>query len=111
MMHSAIHGRLGRDPNQITTKTGTAMATAPVAVTLDGETLWVRVVAFNKLAEILLRHMKGEMVSVSGRCQLSKWTDQSGTPRETLEVIADSLISARSVRPSGGKKKSEVAST
>jgi len=106
MMQASLHGRLGRDPTNINTKSGTAMTTAPVAVTLDNETLWVRVIGFAKVADALARHVKGEMISASGRVQLSKWTDQTtGQTRENLELIADTVISARTVRPSGGRKR------
>lgn len=108
-MQASIHGRIGRDPSSITTKTGTAMASAPIAVTLDNETLWVRVVAFGKVAELLLKHVKGETLAASGRVQLSKWTDPAtGQVRENLELIADTVISARTVRPSGGRKREGV---
>lgn len=32
---AAVHGRLGQEPREITTKTGTTMAVATVAVTVD----------------------------------------------------------------------------
>ena len=51
MMMMSAHGRLARDPKPITTKTGTAMAKATIAVSLDlwennetvDGTLWVLV--------------------------------------------------------------------
>ena len=50
-MQAAIHGRLGQDPKEITTKTGTKMAVASIAVTMDTrneeqETEWFGLVAF-----------------------------------------------------------------
>ena len=115
MMMMSAHGRLARDPQPITTKTGTAMAKATIAVSLDlrennetvDGTLWVLVTAFGKLAEILERQKQGEMINVAGNCQLSKYTTNEGEVRENVTVIIDSLISARTTRPGGGKRKSE----
>jgi len=108
-MHVAAYGRLGGEPREITTSTGTAMAVANVAVELadrhgEAHTQWLGVVAFGRAAETLLRHSKGEMISVSGRAQYNAYTDGNGIEREQLQVIADSVVSARSVRPSGGRK-------
>ena len=111
-MQASIHGRLGKDPRDIKTQSGTAMTTAPVAVTIpaskaDAEptTLWFNVVAFNKLAELLLRHQQGEMLNVAGTVQVSRWADQNGEDREQLQIIADSIISARSTRPAGNRQR------
>jgi single-stranded DNA-binding protein len=71
----------------------------------DGEaTLWVRVVAFGKLAEALARHAKGESLSAAGRMELSRWTDAEGNARDNWQLIAESLGSARTVRPGGGRR-------
>jgi len=109
MMQAAIHGRLGKDAKAIPTKTGTPMAAASVAVdvsTNDREaTVWVRVTVFGRLAEQLQRHIKGETIAAAGRLELSKWTGEDGTEREQWNLIADSLLSARTVRPCGGKAK------
>ena len=108
MMQAAIHGRLGKDAQTIATRTGNPMAAASVAVdvsTRDTEaTVWVRVTAFGKLAEQLQRHVKGDTISAAGRLELSKWTDANGTERESWNLTAASLVSARSVRPAGGKR-------
>lgn len=105
MMHAAIHGRLGKDPSLIQTKTGKAMTTASVAVDVsqrDSEaTLWVRVICFGRLADQLARHTKGDTLNAAGRLELSKWTADDGAERESLQLIADALVSARTVRPAG----------
>jgi single-strand DNA-binding protein len=97
------YGRLGQDPKPITTKTGKAMATASIAVDVSAreveETLWLGIVAFGCVAETLLRHAKGDMVSVCGRVQISRWKASDGTDKEQWQVVADSLVSARTVRP------------
>ena len=101
----AAWGRLGSDPRSLETKTGTPMTTASLAVEVDdtGEPEWLGIVTFNRQAEELARHGKGETVSVSGRLQRRTYTTRSGEERQQLQVVADSLVSARSVRP--GKRR------
>ena len=117
MMQASFYGRLARDPQPVQTKTGTAMAKGTIAVSLDlrennenkDGTLWVLITAFGKLADILERHKQGDLINVSGKCQLSKYTTNAGDERENISVIIDSLISARTTRPGGGKRKEKPA--
>lgn len=106
----AAYGRLVADPQLKTTSKGTQMATASMAVPLpcsqadDGTaTMWLSVPAFGRQADALAKHHKGELVSVAGNMQVSQWTGQNGETRQGWQVIADSVISARTARP-GGKK-------
>ena len=69
--------------------------------------MWLQVIAFGKLAEILERQKQGEMINIAGNCQLSKYTTNAGEVRENVSVIIDSLVSARTTRPGGGKRKEE----
>ena len=106
-MQAAVYGRIGQDPRSIDTKSGKSMAVTSIAVTIgegDDATLWIGVVAFGKVADELLRHGKGDLISASGRVQRNTWT-QNGEKREQLQVVADAVISSRTVRPSGGKRK------
>ena len=108
----AVHGRLGRDPRAIDTSSGKPMATASLAVTVEarvsGETgegtLWLDVLTFGRVADDLTRHAKGDMVSISGRLQLARYTNRDGETRENWQCIADSLVSAKSVHPRGGAR-------
>ena len=104
----SLYGRLGQDPRTVATKTGTPMATASLAVSLsdDDSATWFGVVAFSRQADELTRHSKGDLVSVSGRLQVNRWTTQTGEAREQLQVVADTVLSARTVRPRGGRKAS-----
>ena len=109
---AAIHGRLGQDPREITTKTGTTMAVASIAVTVDTrneeqETEWFGLVAFGKVAEDLLRHKRGDMLSAAGRVQINTWATDGGEQRRQFQIVADSLVSARTVRPGGGRRRSQ----
>lgn len=105
MIQAAIYGRLGGDPKSIETSSGKPMTVASVAVDVgernveDPAPEWIGVVAFGRHAEALAKHAKGECVAVSGRVQRNRWTDRDGNERVQLQVIADTLISARTVRP------------
>ena len=111
MMQAAVHGRLGRDPETRTTRNGKEMAFASIAVDVtpfgadQEETLWMNVTAFGKSAEFLSRHQKGDLVSLSGKVSMNRWTAANGAEREQLQIVVDSLVSARSVRPGGRKPK------
>ncbi|EIH9855441.1 single-stranded DNA-binding protein [Escherichia coli] len=121
----SAYGRLVADPQLKTTSKGTQMAMASMAVPLpcnqadDGTaTMWLSVLAFGRQADALAKHHKGELVSVAGNMQVSvagnmqvsRWTGQNGETRQGWQVIADSVISARTARP-GGKKGQQGQAT
>ncbi|MGK3418841.1 single-stranded DNA-binding protein [Escherichia coli] len=113
----AAYGRLVDDPQVKQTSKGTPMTLARMAVSLpcsqaqDGQaTLWLSVIAFGKQADFLAKHQKGDVASVSGTMQVSQWTGQNGETRQGCQVIADSVISARTARP-GGKKGQQGQAT
>jgi single-stranded DNA-binding protein len=92
MMHLFCSGELVRDPERKTTKTGNPYATG--LVRCDGDTL-VSVTAFETtLAERLLALKKGDPVSVSGRPQVSAYTDKQGEPRAGLSVTVTGMMAA-----------------
>ncbi len=82
------------------------MAMARLAVSLpcnaaaDGQaTFWLGVIAFGKQADALAKHQKGDLVSVVGNMQINQWTGQDGGTQQGYQVLADSVISARTARP------------
>ena len=106
----SAYGRLGRDPKQIETKSGKSMASSSIAVTTptrddDSATIWFSVLAFGKIADILSKHEKGDLISLSGRVQANNWTDNEGLERNDIQIIADSVVSARTVRPKASQNK------
>jgi len=113
MMQASVYGRLGRDPQTRQTKTGADMVTCSIAVDAapgnseQPETVWFQVLAFGKVAETLARHQKGDLVSLSGRITQSRWTNQAAEEKTGMTIITDAVISAKSVRPSGGRKKED----
>ena len=110
----AVYGRLGSDPREHVTSKGGAMATASLAVNVPDRsrdadegaeaTLWLRVTAFGRVADDLLLCAKGDPVSASGRLQFSRYQARDGETREQWAIVADALVSARTVRPRGGRK-------
>ncbi|HEX2796686.1 MAG TPA: single-stranded DNA-binding protein [Immundisolibacter sp.] len=76
-MQASAYGRLGDAPRAIETRSGKPMTVGTLAVDAgeeDGPPLWLGIVAFGKLADLLLRHAKGDLVSASGRVQVRRWT-------------------------------------
>lgn len=105
----AAYGRLGSDPVQRQSQSGNPWATSSLAVQIaegdDAPPQWFQLVAFGRTAETLAKHAKGDLVSVSGRLQLNRWRDREGQDREGLQIVAETVLSARSVRPGGGRKR------
>lgn len=113
----AVHGRLVADVRTKTTSNDKHMAFTRLAVSVpcrtaeNGEvTLWLAVLAFGKQADALARHQKGDLVSVSGTMQVNQWTAQDGGTQQGWQIVADSVISARTARP-GGKKGQQGQAT
>ena len=102
-MTMQAYGRIVKEPTERTTKKGNPMALATLAVDcgqeMGTETLWLSVMAFGQLADRLLGHAKGEMLAVSGRVTKGRYTASDGNERESYSMLADSLASARTVRP------------
>ncbi|MBT8073335.1 MAG: single-stranded DNA-binding protein [Xanthomonadales bacterium] len=97
-----VVGNLGKDPEMKYTASGAAIANITVATTdswndkQTGEkvekTEWHRVVAFQRLAEIMGEYLKkGSQVYIEGRLQTRKWQDQNGQDRYTTEVVANDM--------------------
>ena len=109
----AAYGRLGADPAQRQSQAGKLWVTASLAVALtDGDEAppqWFQLVAFGRVAETLARHAKGDLVSVAGRLQLNRWRDGDGKDHERLQIVADAVLSAKSVRPAGGRRRNGEA--
>lgn len=108
--HLAAWGRLGENPREIETRgeQRTAVTSLAVAVAehgVDDPPLWFGLVAFGRQAEALLRHHKGDLLSISGRLQRRRWKGPDGTAHERLQVVVADVVSARTARPSGGRPR------
>lgn len=109
MIHASIHGRLGADPVARETKTGNTMATANLAVNAarhgeDEVTVWFSLAAFGKQSDELLRHGKGDILAAMGSLHRTRFTSRTGEARESWSLTVDAIVSARTVRPRGGRK-------
>lgn len=97
-----IIGHMGADPETRYTPSGTAVTNIRVATTEQWKdkqsgdqqerTEWHRVVAFNRLAEVIGEYLtKGSPVYIEGKLQTEKWTDQSGVERHTTKIVASDM--------------------
>ena len=110
-----IIGRLGADPEVRYTPAGSTVSNFNVATNnawkdKDGnkkeDTTWHRIVAWNKLAEIVKEYVKkGHRVYVEGRITTRSWEDQNGQTRYTTEIVANQI----QMLESAGSKGEPVA--
>jgi len=113
MNHVAIMGRLTRDPERRETQSGVPVTSFSLAVdrgyiSKDGgerQTDFIDVVAWRGTADFVAKYfVKGQMAAVTGRLQISDWTDKDNNKRKKAEVIADHVYFTES-------KKSRESST
>ena len=114
MICASVYGRLGADPVERQTKNGKVMVTATVAVDAarhgaDADTAWFNLVAFCRAAEALARHVKGDLIACMGTLYRNRYTARDGQEREGWSLTVESIVSARTVRPGGGRKRTETA--
>lgn len=98
-----LTGRLGQDPEMRYTPAGKATVSASLAVSgfSKDKTDWIRLVFWDKAAEILNQYChKGDQIGVTGRLQVRDWQAQDGTKRTSTEVVVSALTLL------GGKKDS-----
>ncbi len=114
MIRASIYGRLGADPVERETKNGKAMVTVSLAVSAgrpdaDEETVWFSLAAFGRAAETLARHAKGDLLAAMGPLHRTRFTGRDGQERQGWSLTVESVVSARTVRPGGGRKRAEAA--
>lgn len=126
-------GRLGQDPEQRATPSGTAIANISVATNETRKdpsgqyvdsTEWHRCVSFGKQAEFIGRYFtKGRLVYIEGRLRTRKWQDSNNSTHYTTEIMVDTAMlldrgqqseggggvyaPAQNNRPAAGAKQSE----
>ena len=114
MIKASAYGRLGGDPVNRETRNGNAMATASLAVNVarasaDEDTAWISLAAFGKTGEALLRHQKGDLLAAIGPLTRQKYTDRGGVEREGWSLTCEQIVSARTARPGGVRKRKDTA--
>jgi len=122
MYHTVIIvGNVGRDAEMRYTPSGQAVTSFSVATNRQHtansgeqvkETIWFRITTWGKQAEICNQYVKkGSKVLVEGRLTPDQttggpriWNDQSGSPRASFEVTANTVrfLSSRSETEGGG---------
>src|SRR5438046_2328334 len=88
-------GRVGIDPEQHTSQEGTLVTRFRLAVDAgrDKETMWLTIVSFKKLAELVSEYVKkGALVLVSGRLSLRSYTDKQNVEKTVVEILANDVI-------------------
>lgn len=110
-----LMGRLTKDPELRSTASGTPVCTVTLAVERDfadkatgkRETDFIDCVTWSKQAEFVSRNFqKGSLAAVRGRLQLRKWTDSSGTNRNTAEIqVEPNSFYFAGAKPGGGGER------
>ena len=113
MIRASAYGRLGGDPVERETRNGNAMATASLAVNVarasaDEDTAWFSLAAFGKTGEALLRHQKGDLLAAMGPLTRRRYTDRNGVDREGWSLTCEQVVSARTARPVGTRKRKDT---
>lgn len=109
-------GNLGRDPEMQYTPTGKAVTNFSLAVTEPGKEspMWVKITAWEKLAEIANQHLKkGNPVLVKGRLEYDPqtggpqvWNGRDGSVNASFELTAFTIR----FLPSGGGRGQQRSS-
>ena len=113
MIRAALYGRFGTDPVERTTRNGKEMVTVSLAVSAgrpdaDEETQWFNLIAFGRTTKDLTRHAKGDLVGCMGTITKNRYTARDGQERESWSLNVDAIVSARTARPGGGRKRVET---
>ena len=105
-------GNAGRAPEIRTTNDGMTVASFSLAISTwsreaaeKGEPIWLRIVAFGKLAETVEKFVKkGSQVLVAGRLSVREYTTKDGKEKTAVEILAQSI----EVQHGEKSKESEV---
>src|SRR5437588_3339867 len=92
-------GNAGRAPEIRTSNDGMTVASFSLAVSTwsreregKGEPIWLRIVAFGKLAETVEKLVKkGSQVLVAGRLSVREYTTKDRKEKTVVEIIAQSI--------------------
>jgi single-strand DNA-binding protein len=91
-----IQGNVVNDPEIRISNNGNIIAIFSVAVSekcgQTEKTTWFRCLAFNKIAEVVSQYVKkGTPILIDGRMSSRKFTDKTGSERESWKISVDSL--------------------
>lgn len=88
-----ITGNLGEDPKIFYSPDGNPVTSFDLAFqSSKKKTCWIKVVTFNKLAEICGQYLhKGARIAIIGTLDQHKWTTDEGQNRSTFQIIGNSI--------------------
>ena len=96
MIRALLTGQLYGDPQARTSQAGKPFTTAKVrADGKDGAVLWISIVAFGDLADRLLTMRANNALALSGKLEVSAYTDKQGNPAAGLSVVCDELAALK----------------
>ena len=87
-------GRLTADVETRYTQNSKQVCNFSIAVQekKDGPTEFIRLIAWEKLAEICSQYLaKGKLIYAEGRLQTCSWDDKSGNKRYTTEIVLSNM--------------------
>jgi len=92
-------GRLGSDPEQKNLDSGKSVANLSIAINTafyDGNewqnrTAWVRVTAWDKLAEAAAKLKKGQLVRIEAELRNREYTNTDGAKVQTYDIVAKTI--------------------
>ena len=97
----SLMGRITRDPELRYSQSNRPVVNFTLACdrdrVTDGERGcdFIECVAWNATAEFVNKYFrKGQLMAVTGRLQLRKWTDKENNTHNSAEVVADSVYFA-----------------
>ncbi len=88
-----LTGNLGADPEVKYSNDGNPIATLNLAFKSGKDkTSWIKVTCFNRLAEVCEKYLhKGAKITAVGALEQQKWTTDSGEPKSTYKLLANSV--------------------
>lgn len=120
-------GRLTRDPEETTTRSGAKVAKFGLAVNnrrfnkqaekWDDDPVFIDCEAWNRgesgtTADLVMQHLrKGSQVFVEGKLKLDQWTSQDGQNRSAIRVSVDGVQFLDPKSPEGASGPSQRADT
>lgn len=96
MIRTLITGQLYGDPQTRTSQAGKTFTTAKLrADGKDGATVWCSLVAFGELADRLAGMKANNAIAVSGKLEVSAYSNKQGEPSAGLSVVIDELATLK----------------
>ena len=96
MIRALVSGCLYADPAVRLSQAGKPFTTAKLrADNKDGNLVWVSLVAFGELGERLSTLKANHAIAVSGKLEVSAYTDKRGEPAAGLSLVVDELATLK----------------